>query len=197
MAQIIALHGFAQSGKDTVAKFLEEEAGYKRLAFADALRDVLYALNPIIGQGAVGPLRLRTIVDGWSWDEAKVDIPEIRELLQRMGTEAGRKILGENVWVNIVLKQIKDHPGQRFVITDLRFDNEMDALSDYGADVLLVKIVRPGVGPVNSHTSDAGIEDRYFDVILHNNGSLDDLRDETVDLVDKEIGQLSLFGYND
>ncbi len=43
--------------------------------------------------------RVRDLVDDIGWDKAKVQYPEIRELLQRMGTEVGRALYGESFWV--------------------------------------------------------------------------------------------------
>ena len=45
---IIGLAGKAGSGKDEVAKILIDLYGYKRIAFADAIRDALYELNPLV-----------------------------------------------------------------------------------------------------------------------------------------------------
>ena len=61
---IIGLAGYAQSGKDTVAKFLVENHGFERVAFADPIRDLLYELNPIVGfEFDGGPWDLKYIVD--------------------------------------------------------------------------------------------------------------------------------------
>lgn len=172
MVQIVGLHGVARSGKDTVANVLVAKEGYKRLAFADALRDVLYALNPLVLPQA----RLKTIVDSVGWDEAKTMYPEVRELLQRMGTEAGRDILGKNIWVDVVMRQIREQPDQKFVITDVRFRNEVEALFAYGPDAFLVRIVRPGVNPVNSHVSDAGLPEDLFDAMILNDRGIEELQ---------------------
>ena len=48
---IIGLSGYAQSGKDTVAKVLIEEYGFTRIAFADKIREFLYDLNPQVKVG--------------------------------------------------------------------------------------------------------------------------------------------------
>jgi 50S ribosomal subunit-associated GTPase HflX len=45
---IIGLSGYAQVGKDTVANILVQHHGYKRVAFADKIRECLFALDPII-----------------------------------------------------------------------------------------------------------------------------------------------------
>jgi hypothetical protein len=171
---ILGLSGYAQSGKDTAAGFLIER-GWKRLAFADALRDSVYHLNPFVPM----PLpdapdhwaRVRDIVDWKGWDVAKVEYPEIRRLLQRMGTEVGRDLYGENFWVDRVLAQIRG--GQNYVITDVRFPNEVEAVHSVGG--LVYRIYREGVGAVNSHVSDSGIDDLEIDGILLNDGDLADL----------------------
>jgi dephospho-CoA kinase len=52
---VIGLTGYAQTGKDTVGEILVRDHGFKRVAFADAVRECVYALNPLIptlfGQG--------------------------------------------------------------------------------------------------------------------------------------------------
>jgi hypothetical protein len=48
---IIGLSGYARSGKDTVAELLVLNYGFKRMAFADGIRESLIALNPILHDG--------------------------------------------------------------------------------------------------------------------------------------------------
>ena len=93
---IVGLTGYAGSGKDTAAQGLID-IGYTRLAFADPMRDGLLAINPWV---CVDPRcelgypaefqRLRRIIDRMGWDSAKRAYPEVRELQQHFGTEAGR-----------------------------------------------------------------------------------------------------------
>lgn len=183
---VIGFCGFAQSGKDESAKVLME-LGWQRLAFADALRDSVYNLNPLIeiptrdhekgilGRArASGPslARVQDLVDSEGWDVAKVTYPEIRTLLQRMGTEVGRELYGESFWVDRVLAQMT--PDQNYVITDVRFPNEVAAVRSVGGKV--IRIFREGVGAVNSHVSDQGINDLEFDSVIMNDGSLEDLK---------------------
>lgn len=165
--RLLAFCGYAQSGKDTAASFLVEQ-GFKRLAFADILRQSLYNLNPIVVQGR----RVQEIVDVVSWDVAKVDFPEIRELLQRMGTEVGRELYGENFWVDRVMAQVKSTGD--YVITDVRFPNEEAAVHQAGGKVL--RIVRDGVGAVNAHVSDTGVDSLNIDGAILNTGSLEEFK---------------------
>lgn len=155
--QVIGLCGFAGSGKDEAAKALVSD-GWTRVSFADALRDALYALNPIISQrifrthdgNVQNTTRVAQSVNAHKWEGAKAD-PEVRELLQRMGTEAGRNIHGPDCWVQIARRKIEAAPGN-VVLTDCRFQNEIDLLREYGGT--LIRIERKGVGPVNGHVSE-------------------------------------------
>lgn len=175
MPTVIGFTGYAQSGKDTAAGFLVEK-GFKRLAFADALRQSLFNLNPIVAvhREAVKPGwgRVQTILADIGYEEAKRQYPEYRELLQRLGTEVGRELYGENFWVERVTRQI--HNGDRVVITDVRFPNEEAAVRNLGGRIY--RINRPGTEAVNTHVSDTGIERLFVDGVIPNNGSLDDFR---------------------
>jgi len=178
---LIGLSGFAQSGKDTVAKYLIEEHGYTRLAFADVLRRALYTLNPIIlvsNEGAI--LRLKEHVDEVGWEEAK-KIEEVRKLLQVFGTEVGRALLGENVWVNLALKEMKED--RDYVFTDVRFLNEANLLRDRGGSIW--RIERPSVEAVNQHLSERALEGYNFDFKIINDSTLDDLAEKVEIILDK------------
>lgn len=192
MAKIVGFTGYAQSGKDTAAQFLVDR-GFKRYAFADILRTSLYALNPYVeagasveydldgnmcwGMGATPPVkgamvhtrRVREIVDAIGWDRAKVEYTEIRELLQRLGTEVGRELFGENFWVERVMDQIK--PGENVVITDVRFTNEEKAVHEAGGRVF--RITRPGVGAANKHASELQIDALTIDGVIPNPNGID------------------------
>jgi len=97
--EIIALSGFARSGKDEVAKILVEDCGFMRVAFADKLREVLYALDPICGHSYYDKspdlITVQDVIDKYGWNGYKETEygQEIRRLLQRLGTEAGRQTL--------------------------------------------------------------------------------------------------------
>jgi dephospho-CoA kinase len=74
---IIGLSGYAQSGKDTVAKVLVEKYGYRRVAFADPIRDLLYGMDPLVPKGygeSVINYRLQDLVDSYGWEKWKMGI---------------------------------------------------------------------------------------------------------------------------
>lgn len=178
---VIGFTGFAQSGKDTAAAWLIER-GWQKLAFAEPLRAAIYALNPIIEYWCSGPedgdcipevWRVQTLIDEYGYEETKRRCPEYRELLQRFGTEVGRAQFGENFWADRVKTQVR--PGIKYVITDVRFPNEVDTVHELGGKVFRIK--RAGTNAVNAHVSDTGIEALVVDGILPNLSTMEHFRD--------------------
>lgn len=180
---ILGISGYAQVGKDTVAGFTQER-GLIPVAFADKLRESMLALDPIVGvvvdaddDGTVNTLqvhRYSEAMDQLGYEAAKTQIPEVRALLQRMGTEVGRNVLGGDVWVNALMDSLD--PAKDYVITDMRFPNEWAAVRKASGST--VRIERPGVGPVNDHPSEVSLDGFSFDYVIVNNGTLDDLREK-------------------
>lgn len=163
---VIGLHGLARSGKDEAAKALSE---YTRFAFADNVRDALYALNPqvcLAKDDRTGLCEtLQYWVDRFSWDGVKV-FPEVRGLLQRMGTESGRRIFGQDCWVDLLHQQIRDSGDPRIVITDVRFPNECSICT------AVIRIRRPGVEPALGHVSESGLPDDLVHYTINNTGTV-------------------------
>lgn len=183
---IVGLSGYAKAGKDTAAKALIEHRGFIKVAFADSLRNCLYALNPIIDaglyKGGTFFTRYADSIDSIGYEKTKSLYPEARELLQRLGTEAGRNILGENVWVNAALDSL-ELDKHDYVFTDVRFPNEFNALK--ALDAFMVRVIRPNTGPVNNHPSETALDSFYFDMNLENGSSIEDLHSFIVSEVDR------------
>lgn len=172
---LLGLSGYARAGKDTVASILVEDHGYQAIAFADLLRTCVQTLNPIVGLDVDGDyVRYCEALEVFGYEGAKESAygDEFRVILQRMGTEVGRKLLGQNIWVEATINSLE--PGVKYVITDCRFPNEAQAVAERGG--VVVRVNRPGFGPANAHPSETSLDDWAFDVILDNAGSLTDLR---------------------
>jgi hypothetical protein len=163
---IIGLTGYAQSGKDTLAGMLIGLHKYDNRAFADPIRKLLYETNPLVKD----EYRVKGVVDAYGWDRAKVEFPELRNLLQTLGVGA-RTVFNDQFWVAQGLAGLS--AGDKVVITDVRFPNEADAIKDLGGQVWRVK--RLGIGAVNEHVSETAMDGYKVDQIFINNGSIDDL----------------------
>lgn len=170
--EVIGLSGYARSGKDTIGTALVN-LGFERASFADYIRSALYALNPQVA----GDTRVAELIDAHGWEHVKVAHPEVRSLLQRLGSEVGRDMLGENVWVDLTFKNMPD--GSKIVVTDCRFPNEADTIKRLGGEVW--RVHRPGYTAVNAHPSETALNDWAFDRHFHNNSTMEDLHQQVYD----------------
>jgi len=160
----IGLTGYAESGKDEVADQLVEEFGFVKVNMSDALDRYLLILNPIVSKSGTN---YATIRRAYSYVDAK-RIPEVRRLLQCLGTEVGRAI-DPDVWVKELEKEASKH--EHVVTTGIRYVNEVTP------GMTLIRVDRPGYGPLNNHASEdleAVFEMAYN--VIHNTRDLDGLR---------------------
>ncbi len=142
-----------------------------RVSFADPIREALLALDPWVN--ANGWWRLSELVGTFGWDYTKREYTEVRTLLQRMGTEAGRNIHGFDCWVDIACDRICKANGS-VIVTDLRFENELKMVRDL--DGVVVHVTRPGVGKVNNHISEQMDYAKVSTLSISNDGDIHDLR---------------------
>jgi len=174
---IIGFHGKKYSGKDSAASALTG-LGWRRIAFADPVKDAVYRLNPLVWHEGTAQ-ELAALVDELGWDEAK-RIPDVRSYVQRMGSEVGRDLIGRNTWVNLALYNLA--PEGRYVLPDVRYPNESIALRALGGRV--IRIIRPGLpDDGDTHSSEAGLSDELVDWTIYNNGTLETLRTAVLEAV--------------
>ena len=137
----VGFTGHAGSGKTTAANILSVH-GWTRYAFADPIRAIIYHTLPPCGQ---------RIIDRFGWQQAK-KIPGMRALMQRLGTEAGRHVLGDQVWIDALQQRLNAEQPAYAVIDDVRFANEAHWIRALGGRVIHVS--RPGVQPAGDHPSE-------------------------------------------
>lgn len=178
-ARWIGLTGFAGSGKSTLARHLVEEHDFLEVSFADPIRDALINLDPLVDTSIssdqmtlTAPERLSSVITfAGGWDAAKRSFPDVRRLLQRLGTEAIRS-LDPDFWVRVALR--KAHSTDRPVVfPDVRFENEIEAIRSRGG--IIGRVERPGIGPVNAHTSETGLTTHPADLAVLNVGDVDQM----------------------
>jgi hypothetical protein len=104
--------------------------------------------------------------DGLFGGELVIKPMSVRDLLQKLGTEALRNGLHENTWVNALMADytIKTN----WVITDTRFPNEAEAIKQ--RDGIILTITNPDVSPVNRHVSETALDNYPFDYVIVNDG---------------------------
>lgn len=163
---LIGLSGKARCGKDTVARFLiaDGHASYQ-YSLADPIRAMLFA-----GLG----IDMR---DPY-WQERKEEtVPAFgkspRQLMQTLGTEWGREQVKDDLWLILAQDRLyRDGPGM--VIADVRFDNEAAFVRRMGG--MIVHVLRDNAPGVHAHASESGVIQLPSDMVLYNNGTLEDLQ---------------------
>ncbi|MDN3259591.1 hypothetical protein QWJ26_07135 [Streptomyces sp. CSDS2] len=177
----IALMGRAGAGKDEIGRRLVRRWAFTRVAFADPLKEMALRVDPIVTYGPDGfapvPVRLSDVVNRFGWDRAKRRSPEIRRLLQRMGSAVRKQDPG--YWVGLAMDRVAmaDVWNLPVVMTDVRYTNECEALKNRG--FTLVRVNRPTaqhLGANATHESETELDAYPADVTLTNAGTLADLR---------------------
>ena len=165
---LIGLTGRARSGKSTAAEHLVGTYLLEHYAFADPLRDGLMAIFNLDPTDFEGDRKEQPL----AWLEHSP-----RQLMQSMGTEWARNTVHPDVWVKLA-EQNLDYMTKAlgavlgFVVSDVRFENEAHLIRRRGGTV--IHIGRNAAQAVNPHISEAGVTVRQNDLILRNNGTVDE-----------------------
>jgi len=142
---LIGVVGFAGSGKGTVADILIRDYNFTKISFADSVKDavsVIFSWDRNLLEGDTEESRdFREKEDAW-WSKKFGYKVTPRLMLQLMGTEAGRNVFHDQIWVHTVARKIenmkqKDNKST-FVVPDVRFTNEMDFIRQSGGHVIRV-----------------------------------------------------------
>lgn len=158
--RVIALTGVAGSGKSTVAGMLHDY-GYTLVKFAAPLKAMIRALG--FGDEEI---------EGWR-KEIPIDFlcgKTPRQAMQTLGTEWGRKCIGEDFWVNAWMQDARRF--RHVVVDDCRFPNEAQAVRQMGGVIWSIE-GRGGIA--GNHASEAGIGSAPDRVIV-NKGPVTELR---------------------
>jgi hypothetical protein len=132
--------------------------------------------------------------------------PTYREFLQVLGTDALRNIVHENIWVNALMVDYKtiipindehfehvstghytlkhDVALPHWIITDMRFPNEMDAVKARGG--ITIRVNRDNgtrAIDLNPHPSETALDNHEFDFVIDNNDSISDLIDKVKEIL--------------
>jgi len=182
MGTLIALGGQLRAGKDEVAQHLANKHGYVVMGMSDNLNQALLALNPWINTAMAYPevQRYREYHDAIGYVEAKKN-PEVRRLLQVLGTEVGRNMISQDVWVNMAERTIREHWAQnkKVVITAVRFPNEIEMVRRLGGTTVWIERASEArtdaQGDILAHASENSVSADDFEHFLDNDSTLDEL----------------------
>lgn len=192
---LVAFGGVKESGKNASAELLEQHHGYVVLNMSDALLEALTILDPWIPVNAhpsfdwagaeTGTfLRFSALLDKVGYTESKTN-PEVRRLLQALGTEVGRKLIDEDVWVDIMHDKIVDHldAGTPVAVTGIRYPNEITLIQSLDGVTIWVERAEAtaraeaAATATEQHDSERSLSMDDFAYVLENDGDIEnDLR---------------------
>ena len=96
-----------------------------------------------------------------------------RYAMQTLGTEWGRNIIGENIWVNLWSNKVQEltSMNQNVVADDVRFINEVNIIRGLGGKI--IRIHRPNSNAKPMHDSEK--QEFLADFTINNNGTVEDV----------------------
>ena len=129
-----------------------------------------------------------------------------RLMLQLLGTDCGRHIIHPNIWTNALMKEYDNLKNPEWIITDVRFPNEVKAIEERGGFVVrMVRYPQSIVRHVNhqyihetfdienpihkrhyeeecrhAHESETMLDNHSFVHYANNNGTIADLIEEVI-----------------
>ena len=161
----------------------------------EQLEDITFK-NKELGQEwwyYIDPVDMLTMRSYLEWKDAFEDRFLVkltpRLLLQYLGTECGREIIHPNIWINALFvdykpstkiyeqyKQIEQNYLPNWIITDVRFPNEADAIKERGGKLIRLTRTTNVSEEIAKHPSETAL-DNYdkFDFIIDNKGSEEEL----------------------
>jgi len=139
--QLIGICGFARTGKDSLARFLEgllsnPNQRCKLTSFAYYLKKDIDAF-----------LQSRLNISAFTEDPTEKEI--IRPLLVCWGTEIIRNKIDTDYWIRKMhnVRAVHRSQGITTIIPDVRFSNEVEWIHSLGGATIYIE--REGVGPIN------------------------------------------------
>ena len=193
---ILGINGKIGSGKDTVGKIIQHlTSEWEDEEFQDT--DMLDVRSNWKIKKFAGKLKqIASILTGIPVENfedqefKKLDMsPEwgmtYREFLQKLGTEAMREGLHTNVWVNALMadyitESFRSDKKTNWIITDVRFPNEMEAIAEKGG--ITIRVVRPGT-VVGEHPSETSLYSAEFDYTIVNDSTIEELVKKVRDIL--------------
>ena len=170
---LVGICGKAGSGKDTVGDYLVKEYHFKKISLADPIKRLVEDVFVLDKHTVYDRVAREQPLEKWpGWT--------VRKLLQFIGTELFREKIDDAIWVKSLWYRICEDQGNNYVVSDVRFPNELQYFKDCSLKsnipFMSIKIVREGCNGIvglKGHASEAyDLETQY---VLENNGTFEHL----------------------
>jgi len=181
---LIGITGYKRNGKDSLADRICESYGYTKYSFAGKMKECL------------------EVIFGWTPEYIEAHKEEVaeeygispRQFLQVIGTEFAQYMLcekypefkiktGRKLWAKGLLNNLSDVQREHAVISDMRFPHEAEEVRRYGGKIIRVNGNYLGCPfPELWHESESSVDKIVPDLIVENDGTLEDLDKAVFDM---------------
>lgn len=173
-----------RSGKTAAAQALVED-GFVRVPFAAVLRAMTLLLLTRLGYEE--PLAAELVNERKECPLDALDGVTPRRLMQTLGTDWGRQLVHEELWLRCWAQQARQElaAGRRVVVDDVRFANEAALVESFPGGVM-VELRRPDAevsATVVAHASEGGLAQWPFAAVVINRGTLPELKQQIRQLI--------------
>lgn len=207
--------------------FYRYSSPYEIKKFADKLKDIVCLLinctreeleDRTFKERRLGPewSKLGFAYDLWGRELKDASITQHmtpRLLLQLLGTECGRQIIHPNIWTNALFADYIPNLGgysdrmskedyktlfPKWIITDVRFPNEVETIKNNSG--IVIRVERPcpichqifyhkmDCGNGSTHESEVALDDyKDFDYTIINDGTIEDLVEKVKNIFKNEL----------
>lgn len=184
---LIGITGYKRSGKDTAGEYFIKQ-GYIKYAFAGPLKKACKEIFMFTEEQTEGDDK-EEYDDRWNISARKV--------FQRFGTEIFRERLSEfypemenikqnfwtyrfKIWYHNQLNINKD---VKIVVTDVRFDNEVEIIKELGG--IIIKVERKNVDDKDQHKSETSMGKIKYDYLVKNDSNIKNYYKKLSEIVKK------------
>lgn len=184
--RLIGLHGKAGCGKTTVGDYINNKHCALLFSFALPLKIASSELFFTDHEWFEDQELKNTKLPYWDLTP--------REILQKLGTEGMRNLFGQDFWIKRMQLEIDSFTSDDdlVVITDCRFQNEVDFIKDNGGIVIhLTRAGADGNIGIQNHASEADLDFSQFTdsnyVRVSNDGTVQKLYENLDCIVEQYI----------
>ena len=165
---IIGLIGKKSSGKDTLADYLVQQHGFVKYAFSDPIKEACKAIFLLTDEQLHSVAKKEEVDPRWELSP--------RQMFQFLGTDMIRKQIDEGFWIRHFRYWYGENKGKNIVVSDCRFQNEVDVILEVGGSVVKLERNLDRSGVTDLHISETGVDGLGgYAFVMGNNGTKEDL----------------------
>lgn len=169
---IIGILGKKYSGKDTIADYFVENFNFQKYTLASTLKSICKLLFNFTDE-QLNTSQKEIVDDVWNISP--------RKCMEFLGTDIFRNEInelipniGDNFWIKVLTSKINnDNKHNNIVISDVRFQNEIDYIHKLGG--IIIKVQKHDNPNYEYSSIENNIDTLIGDYVVDNNHSIDDL----------------------